>query len=168
MAALCVLSVAACGFDYKYNKIPNHLLILMIAVGIAWQWKDGGLFGIFSYLKGAAIIMVLLYPFFKIGTIGAGEVKLCGVTAGYLPFNKILVFLFVSLLIAAIISLLKMWKRNIFVERMKCLAQYFADVLKDGSWHLYPQRDNDKRHAVGICMSGPVFFSVLLYLGGVY
>lgn len=64
--------------------------------------------------------------------------KLLGVTAGYLPAEKILVFLFCSLLVAAMISLAKIWKR-------------------DG-----------KRRGGAVCLSGPVLVSVLLFLGGVY
>ena len=49
-------------------------------------------------------VIALLYPLFKISAVGAGDVKLLGAAAGYFPFEKIFLFAFVSLLIAAIIS----------------------------------------------------------------
>lgn len=167
MAVLCVFLTAACGYDYRDNKIPNYLIVLIALWGMAWRWKGGWIPGIFSYLGEAVLIILLLYPFFKIGTIGAGDVKLLGVTAGYLPFKKILVFLFVSLLVAAVISLVKMWKNNNFSERLWILFRYFADVLREGKWYRYPDMGK-KIQAAGICMSGPVLLSILLYLGGVY
>ncbi len=167
MAALCILLAAACGYDYKRKRIPNYLIAFMAVVGVGWRFGESGIRGSLSYLMEAAVIMSLLYLFFKIGAIGAGDVKLFGVSAGYLPCSKILMFLFVSLLISAIISLLKMWKEKNLFERLRCLASYLSDVKKGGVWKLYPESGMEKQTA-GICLSGPVLLSLLLYLGGVY
>ena len=134
MAALCVFLAAACSFDYRDRRVPNGLILLMAAVGMAWRFWGGGPWGAVSYAGKAALLMALLYPFFKIASVGAGDVKLLGVTAGYMPPEKILVFLFCSLLIAAIISLLKMWKENSFGRRLGHLFRYLTDVAEKGSW----------------------------------
>ncbi len=165
MAVVVLLLIAACGYDYTKNRIPNFLAVLLAVWGAVWRLPDGG--GGLAYIGQAGLTMLILYPFFKIGAIGAGDVKLLGVTAGCLPFEKIMIFLFVSLLIAAVISLVKMWKRKFFIERMRYLIGYVADVLKSGSWALYLKNEEDKDQ-VSICLAGPVLFSVLLYLGGVY
>ena len=167
LAVLCVFLGAACVCDYKSNRVPNSLIAVEAVFGMGWCMWSGGIRGLLLYPGKILIIMALLYPLFKIGTLGAGDVKLFGVTAGYLPFNKILFFLFFSLLIAAVISLIKMWKQNNFGERMWYLSEYLADVIRSGSWLIYLENGQD-RQAVGICMAGPVLFSVLLYLGGIY
>lgn len=167
MAALCILLTAACGYDYRRKKIPNFLIAFMAVLGVGWRFWESGICGALSYLGETALIMSLLYPFFKIGSIGAGDVKLLGVSAGYLPFSKILIFLFISLLISAMISLLKMWKESNIRERLRYLAAYLADVARSGSWKLYLENEKEKQ-AVGICLSVPVLVSILLYLGGVY
>lgn len=167
MAALCILLTAACGYDYRRKKIPNFLIAFMAVTGVGWRFWESGIYGALSYFGETVLIMSLLYPFFKIGSIGAGDVKLLGVSAGYLPFSKILIFLFISLLISAMISLLKMWKESNIRERFRYLTAYLADVAKSGRWKLYLENDTEKR-AVGICLSGPVLISILLYLGGVY
>ena len=166
MAALCVFLAAACSFDYRDRRVPNGLILLMAAVGMAWRFWGGGPWGAVSYAGKAALLMALLYPFFKIASVGAGDVKLLGVTAGSLPREKILVFLFCSLLIAAIISLLKMWKENSFGRRLGHLFRYLTDVAEKGSWQIYLKKEDAQ--GAGICLSGPVLASVLLYLGGVY
>lgn len=142
MAALCVLLTVACGYDYREKRIPNYLIAVMTLLGVGWRFCRDGTGGIIFYLAGAFFIMSLLYPFFKIGTVGAGDVKLFGVAAGFLPFQKIFLFLFVSLLIAAIFSIFKL-----IVKRRKKYGE---------------------RHPLKICLSGPVLISVLLCLGGVY
>ena len=167
MAALCILLTAACGYDYKRKKIPNFLIAFTAVLGVGWRFWESGICGALSYLGETVLIMSLLYPFFKIGSIGAGDVKLLGVSAGYLPFSKILIFLFISLLISAMISLLKMCKESNIRERLRYLTAYLADVARSGRWKLYLENEKEKR-AVGICLSGPVLVSILLYLGGVY
>lgn len=165
MVALCVILAAACGYDYRDKRIPNYLVLLAAFLGVGWQSWDAGFSGALSYLGQAMLVMALLYPFFKIGGLGAGDVKLLGVTAGYLPFGKVLVFLFCSLLIAAMISVVKMWKDHIFRERMRYLSAYLEQVVRTGRWKFYQA---ECKFSMGIRMSGPVFISVLLYLGGVY
>lgn len=163
MAVLCVLLTLACGYDYRYHKIPNYLIILMAVFGVGWRLGPEGVAGAVSYAVEALLVMCLFYPFFKIGTVGAGDVKLLGAAAGYLHFKKILVFCVMSLLIAAVISLVKMMRNKNFLERMKYLADYLKDVAQSGSWKLYPVSEQDKKSA-GVCLSGPVLISVLLYI----
>ncbi len=166
MAVLCILLGAACGYDYRSSKIPNYLIVLISVFGAGYCFHSGGTAELFGYFGKAMLIMLLLFPFFRIGTIGAGDIKLLGVTAGYLPFEKILVFLFVSLLIAAVISLIKMWKNGQFRKRLRFLWEYLANVVQSGRWQLYPEKND--RQSSGICLSGPVILSLLLYIGGIY
>lgn len=167
MAALCVLLTVACGYDYGKNRIPNALIVLMILLGAAWRFWSGGGRDVPSYLAQAAVVMVLFYPFFKIGGLGAGDVKLLGATAGYLSPGEVLPFLLWSLLAAAALSLMKMWKRKDFRDRMGYLWEYLAGTVRRGSWQLYLENGRDGR-AKGVCLSGPVLLSILLHLGGVY
>lgn len=166
MAVLCVLLGAACGYDYRRSRIPNYLIVLMSVFGAGYCFQMGGLTEMLCYFGKAVVIMLLLFPFFRIGTIGAGDIKLLGVTAGYLPFEKILIFLFVSLLIAAVISLIKMCKNGQFMKRLQYLWEYLTNVVQSGRWRLYPEKEN--RQSSVICLSGPVLLSLLLYVGGIY
>lgn len=167
MAALCIFLTAACGFDYRKNRIPNALIGLMMILGAVWRFWDGGFWDMLAYPVQAAAVMLLFYPFFKIGGLGAGDVKLLGASAGYLPSDKIPAFLFCALLTAAILSLAKMWKGRDFGDRMRYLWGYLSETVKRGSWQLYLENEREGRSR-GVCLSGPVFISVLLYLGGVY
>lgn len=167
MAALCVILTAACGYDYRDNRIPNYLVLLAAVLGMGWQAWDGGVPGALAFWGQAALAMALLYPFFQIGGLGAGDVKLLGAAAGYLPFGKVLIFLFCSLLIAAMISLVKMCRKGIFRQRVQYLSAYLKDVMLTGEWKLY-QAGGTGEKSRGICLSGPILLSVLLYLGGVY
>ena len=167
MEALCLFLAVACVYDYKDRRIPNYLVIVTGITGAMRLLYLDGWGGLLTYLGISALVMAVSYPIFKIGGLGAGDVKLLGVTAGYLPFKKILIFLFVSLLFAAFFSLFKMWKCSCFTERFRYFAEYLADVVKSGSWKLYLENEMDKA-AIGVCLSGPILASVLLYMGGGY
>lgn len=138
VGVLCVFLAIACGHDYRERRIPNYVILGIAVTGAGWRLYQERAPGAFWYLAQAVLVMAALYPFFKTGGLGAGDVKLLGVTAGYLPAEKILGFLFCSLLAAAVISLVKILRRA------------------------------DTRVRRGVCLSGPVLVSILLFLGGVY
>lgn len=167
VAALCCLLFAACCVDYRKRKIPNLLIAAMVLFGALWRFGQEGAGGIAFFLLQAMAVMCVFGFLFRLGTLGAGDVKLLGVTAGYLPVNKILLFLFVSLLIAAMISMVKLWKKHMFWERLYYLTKYLADVWASGQWRFYFAEGTGSAD-IGICLSGPILFSLILYLGGVY
>lgn len=162
LAVLCFLLTAACGFDYGKRKIPNWLILLLLLHGLSFRIRQSGAGGIAEILGSAVVLVLLLYPLYKIGTLGAGDVKLFGVVAGYLPFGKIFSFLFISLLIAAVFSAVKMLQKRNFRERLSVFAGYIRTVA-DGGIQAYPASKADT-----VCLSGPVLLSLFLYLGGVY
>lgn len=185
MAALCVLLLCACVYDYRARRIPNWLIVLLFLGAVAMKMteaSDGvegdligseggvnpvllaGLLGMCMQMLG---VLALFYGFFKIGALGAGDVKLLSVCAGFLPAPKILVFLFLSLFIAALFSLYRFLREQNIRERMQYLWEYLRDVMRSGAWQLYMENE-DERRKNGICLSGPILCSVLLYLGGAY
>lgn len=167
MEALCIFLAVACWYDYRKCRIPNWLVMVMLTVGWVYAAFNGGMREAIFFPIKSLCVMLLLYPIFKIGALGAGDVKLYGVCAGYLPAKKFLFFLFLSLLIAAIISLIKMLKECNAIERISYLCEYMADVVLSGNVRLYIE-DEKERRACSICLAGPIFCSVLLYMGGVY
>lgn len=167
MTVLCLLLGIACYFDYRKGKIPNILLLLMAVAGWGYCVWKGGIGGAVFFPLWSGGVMLVLYPVFKIGALGAGDVKLYGICAGCLPPDKFLFFLFFSMLIAAIISLIKMLKENNALERISYLCQYIMDVVRTGSFHLYLE-NQPQRQAAGICLAGPILGSLCLHLGGIY
>ena len=109
----------------------------------------------------------LLYPFFKLGALGAGDVKLLGICAGFLQYDKILHFLFFSLLAAAIFAMIKLIREQNARERLAYLREYLADVARSGKWSLYIENEREARK-IGIALAGPILVSVFLHIGGVY
>lgn len=167
MAVLCFLLVPACYFDYSRRRIPNLLLLGILAIGLEEAFRGGGGRAVLLFLVRITLVILALYPFFCIGTVGAGDVKLFGVCAGYFPGSRILFFLFFSMLLSAAFSLMKLWREKNAKERFMYLGEYLADVLRTGNLRLYFENRKEFREA-GICLSGPILISVLMHWGGIY
>ena len=90
MAALCVcvLLVIACGYDYLQHRIPNSLLLLLFFTCIGRHLFGACISLFFFCLVKMAGVMLLAYPLFKIGCIGAGDVKLLGICGAVCPSVK--------------------------------------------------------------------------------
>lgn len=167
MVILCVFLCAACYFDYRHSRIPNWLTALSLAAGGTLSFWRGGILSLPEFLFRAALVAAFFYPLFKIGTLGAGDVKLFGVCAGYLPDDKVLYFLFFSLLFAAIHSLIRFFRKPDLKERFCYLFSYVCQVAESGRWTLY-FADKQEQKKAGVCLAGPILLSVLIYLGGMY
>lgn len=167
MVVLCVFLSAACYFDYRYARIPNWLILGVGCAGLLRTLSEEGIPGMGRYLVVGVMVAALLYPVFKIGCMGAGDVKLFGVCAGYLPGGKALYFLFFSLLFSAISSIFHFIRRSDAKERFEYLIDYLRQVAGSGSWQLYFHSEGEYR-AAGVCLAGPMLISILLYAGGVY
>lgn len=189
LAIVCILLVCACVYDYRDRRIPNWVIVLLLLTSCMMKMLSQlescepmilveedkvlmyivklmvyDLIGMFAQMLG---VLVLFYAFFKIGALGAGDVKLLAVCAGVIPAKKILLFLFISLLIAALLSLCRLVQEQNIRERFLYLYEYIVGVMRNGAWRLYIENEEERR-ARGICMSGPILCSILLYLGGVY
>lgn len=167
MAVSCILLLWACIVDYRKGRIPNGIIIFLLLWGAGCEYGAGGTEAVARYALKGVLMLLLLYPLFKTGMLGAGDVKLYAVTMGYFSGYDMFLFLFVSLLFAAIISLGKIILEGNGRERLYYLLSYMAEVVRTGKWRLYMENAAEKKKA-GICLSGPIFASLLLYLGGVY
>ena len=113
LAALCVFLTAACGYDYRDKRIPNHLLIWMAILGVGWRFRNQGVPGALSYLGQAALIVAFLYPFFKIGCLGAGDVKLALVMGLYLTGEYVVGAVFYGCIASAAYSLVQLARKKL-------------------------------------------------------
>ena len=82
-----------------------------------------------EYFCNVLLTTVAFYLFFYIGAMGAGDVKLLGVCAGYFSGEKVLCFLFFALLFAAVFALCKMYLARNLWDRLCYLGEYVCGML---------------------------------------
>ncbi len=167
MVVLCAILGIVCIYDYTRGKIPNFLTVGVAFWGMLESYQRSSLSGVGQYLLVMVVVLLVLYPFFRIGGLGGGDVKLLSVCAGYFPVSKIILFLFLSMLISVAFSMILLLKERNARERVAYFCSYCLAVARSGKWQLYlPEKSGRKLR--GVCMSGPVLCSALLCLGGVY
>ncbi|HKJ71596.1 MAG TPA: prepilin peptidase [Gammaproteobacteria bacterium] len=84
LLALLVLAVA---FDVRQRRIPNRLVIAGLVAGVALQGLFGGPWGLLGALGGALLLLLLTFPFFALGWLGAGDVKLLAAVGSFVTWH---------------------------------------------------------------------------------
>lgn len=157
----------ACITDYMSRRIPNILLAAIAAAGMTECYFTGGFLNLAGFILKTVFVVMLFYPVFKIGAMGAGDVKLIGISSGFFNVDDILYFLFFSMLTAAIFSIIKMCVKRNFKERFLNLLRYASETARKGRFEIYFKSRKEMCDA-GLCMSGPMLCSILLHVGGIW
>ena len=111
-------------------------------------------------------IFLSFYPFYLMGGIGAGDIKLFMMTGCYIRGEALLHYMLVTMLIAAGFSALKMLVYTESRERLFYLARYIKKVVLTGAIDEY-HIDRTKKKCV-IRLSIPALISLILMCAGLY
>lgn len=76
--AAVLLGATAAACDVTTRRIPNALTFGAALLGISVHWWTGGLSSLGVSVLGWAVGVALFFPFFALGGMGAGDVKLLG------------------------------------------------------------------------------------------
>ena len=168
LLCLFVILLLAVLEDFKRKKIPNILIVAGIITGIIRIFIRDGAWEIFLYIPGIILPFSLLYPIYKIGGIGAGDIKLLSLLGFYLSFSQLIFSIFTAFLIGAILAIFKMIYYHNFLERFIYLVSYIREISKSGKIHYYKQ-NTEKEEAMKkttIGLAAPIFLAVML-TGGI-
>ena len=106
--------------DLLRRRVPNQLVLLGCYLCIC---RDGIPMGISLFLKDAFWPTLLLFPFYLLGAIGAGDVKLISVLSAMTGGYRIRDLILISFLIGAILALIRLIKeRQLFFRIGRVLA----------------------------------------------
>lgn len=121
-----ILTIAAYD-DWKVHRIANKWIIIGWSMGMLLRFLEGG----FRALGlGFVVLMVSLmvgWPLYHIGGIGAGDIKLSsviGVLCGLHFLGKVLVIMSV---IAGVLSFVQLWRKAELKQRCTALLVYILD-----------------------------------------
>ena len=142
-AGTALVLISAAITDVRKGKIPN-ILVLILAIfqtlyvliskfALNTSLLPGSL--ILERICAAAAVFLLLYPFFKLGGLGAGDVKILTLTV--LSVKDPMLFLLIVFSIGAFISVIKIFSTHDFLGKgnkavhmaLPILAGYFASFI---------------------------------------
>ena len=110
------------------------------------------------------IPFLCFYPIYKIGAIGAGDVKLYCLLGCYLSLKNVFWIIFLSLCIAAFLSLIKMCYLKIFFSRMQYFLEYSFRCISNQTMYPYYSELNKTEQST-ITLALPIFIGSIIIIG---
>jgi len=83
IVAVAVAAIA-CGFDLRTRRIPNELTFGAALAAVVFHVAATGTSGLMTAGGGWLLGVALFFPFFALGGMGAGDVKLLGALGAWL------------------------------------------------------------------------------------
>jgi len=121
IALLLVLAVAVI-HDLWERRIPNYLIVAGLLIALGLSMAGGAAGGLGDCLAGLVLGMALFFPFFALGLVGAGDVKLFGVVGSFVGWEALLMVWFYTLVtggVLGVVSVLVGRSSPLFFENMK-------------------------------------------------
>jgi prepilin peptidase CpaA len=122
-AVLLALGVAlwAGWLDWRTRRIPNWLTMPALLAGFAINSIGGGWSGLKAAGEGAGLALALLLPLVLLRGLGAGDWKLMGALGALLGPSRMVVLLVGTILVAGVMALVEMFRKNRTTETVKNL-----------------------------------------------
>lgn len=132
------LTAVASAADLRHGTVPNGLIAGGVGCAVLSAVSAGGMPALLRVSAGAALPLILLWPLYRIRTLGAGDVKLLAVAGAFLGPERMCGCLAAVFVSGGILALLLLLVRGNARERMKVLADYIADCAEQRRVKPYP------------------------------
>ena len=112
-----------------------------------------------------------MYPLFRVGVLGAGDVKLFVMTASFLSMREFMSILAGAFVIGAVFSIGKLITERNGRERFQYFFSYLCNVWQTGHWRIYGEDLKQDYHTYcknKIHFSVPILFSAVCRMGGLF
>lgn len=163
---LFILLAACSVIDVRYHRIPNVIILAGIFIRILSMSVSifAGNDGCVMEFIGAMILFAgISMPLYLLGMLGAGDVKLFGMTGFYIGLERPEQFLAGLLVSGGLLAAGKLLIYGRLRRRMKYLWTYIKAVCLSGQVQTY-EMPAAKEEVMGL--SGPVLFGIVCwYLG---
>jgi prepilin peptidase CpaA len=106
LAILIVLVAAATVVDIREHRIPNKIVLAGVLLGCGFHMLAPSGQGPAFTLAGLAVGMTALFPFYAMGAMGAGDVKLMGMVGAFLGTSAVIGAVLATMIAGGILALL--------------------------------------------------------------
>lgn len=155
--------------DWYHYRIPNACIIVGMAGGFITTGMSCSVRGLLEAVGASAVIFLAFYPFYLMGALGAGDVKLfmmVGCYRGCMGTGGLIHYMLVTMAIAAVVSIGKMAVYAESRERFLYLVRYLRKAVLTAAIDEY-QTDKTRKQCV-VRLSIPAFLSLILMCAGLY
>lgn len=165
MAIFIGVFCVAVYMDLRFYKIPNLCILTGIVFGLIMTYVSYSVVEMLQACVAMGFIFIAFYPFYLLGGLGAGDIKLLMMTACFIQKGRLIKYLFVTFTFAAILSVMKMLLFRESRERLFYLGRYLKKAVLTGSVENYVVDKKNKRCVIRLSI--PAFISlIIMCLGG--
>ena len=136
---LYVILIIAVIQDFKSLKVSNRLILTGLGLSLIFRFMTGGLQNLVWALPNIAFPVIVLYLFYLVHAIGAGDIKLFSVIGGFISFKELTGCIVWAFFIGAVLSLVKMLFDKNLKERLILGKSYVVSLLS-GQIMAYPYK----------------------------
>jgi prepilin peptidase CpaA len=158
IAGLLVVALAAAWHDWFHWRIPNRLLAAGSAAALMLATFAPDSLGIRHCLVGGLIGFALLWPFYWVGGMAAGDVKLMATLGLFAGPAAIVDITLISFLIGGL------WSIVMLINRTDTAALLYAR-LRMMSWTVLPLPMRDTPPPIHTGSRGVIPYGVVIALG---
>lgn len=127
--ALCAAAFGAVWFDVRERRLPNALTVGAFAAAMLLR-TPLGLDALWGGLLGALLAFALALPFFLVGGLGGGDVKLLAAVGAFLGPRDLWFALFVMAMVGGVMAILVIVKNRAFGQTAINLRAIFSTLGK--------------------------------------
>lgn len=147
--------------DLQNYKIRNSVIVIGWVADICLNFISNGLFGTLNTVFCIVSTIIIGFPLFMIGGIGAGDIKLLSVIGGAYGLIFLGKMVFLLLLIAGLVSLVKLIKKRALVWKIKAFIYYLLHLNTTNSKYHNTKKDG---YEFTICLAPVMAISYFITL----
>lgn len=149
--AVVILTIAA-ACDLTTKKIPNLLIVSGYIIAFATMIILNGWSEAHIYLIRALITTLLLFIFYFLKALGAGDIKLFSVISIFCPNDILIRFIICSFLIAAVTGVIRMLINGELRQAAHSVASHVISCISTGEFTNYTPDNKSSYICFSVCM----------------
>lgn len=132
MQVVYPLVLIAVVMDLKSMRISNRLILVGLGSALILRLLRGGIYDMFLGIILISFPVILLFLLFRLGALGAGDIKLFSLIGGFVNFKELIECMVYAFICAAVFSFLKMLCFGTLLSSLQNVGSYIRQISKDG------------------------------------
>ena len=142
---LLVLIISISAYtDIKENKIKNKYLLIALILGLVMSTLTNGIVGAKDSLLGIIIPFLILFIFFVMRMLGAGDIKLFCTIGSIMGSNFVINNIMYTVFSAGIVIIVKLIISKQLFKMIKGIYFYFSAMILGKSLIEFPRIENNR------------------------